>query len=152
MKLRGATSYCCLSPALSPRLQGCLGDGCVRRAGAEGLPPGVQLLPRPPGAFPAILSGCSIALANPCRGLRDSVSPGRGVGLPLPGLEDPYPALLSHYRLLPLCPLPPHPPPSLRLLTAFSRLSGFLRGLTQGSEDGQHLPWGHWASDLGQVT
>ena len=49
-------------------------------------------------SFPRHSPGCSAALASPCRGLCDSVSPGRGVGLPLLGLEDPYPALLSHCR------------------------------------------------------
>ena len=40
--------------ARSPRLQGCQGDGCVRRAGQKGCP---QLLPSicPPGALPSIL-------------------------------------------------------------------------------------------------
>lgn len=91
----------------------------------EGRGTPAHLLPCLPGAFPAILPGCSIALANPCPGLSDSVSPGREAGLPLPGLGDPYPALLSHCRLLPPCPLPPHQPPSFRLLRLSPELLGF---------------------------
>lgn len=91
-----------------------------------------------------------MALANPCRGLRDSVSPGRGVGLPLPRLRDLYPALLSHCQLLPLSPLPPHQLPSLRLLRAFSRLSGLLRA--QGVRGQTAPPWGHASEAVTGVT
>lgn len=56
------------------------------------------------------------------------------MGLPLPGLEDPYPALLSHCWL-PLCPLPP------------SDFSAFLQTiwvpLGPGAREQTAPPWGH---------
>lgn len=58
-KLKAARPCCLPLPcpiwALSPCLQGCRGDGCVRRLRAEGIPPDRQLQPCLPGAFPTIL-------------------------------------------------------------------------------------------------
>lgn len=77
--------------APSPHLPGRLGAWCVKKARTAPSP-------APQGSPPPRLFRCP---DPPVPRACDSVSPGTGLGLPLPGLGDPYPALLTHGRTPP---------------------------------------------------
>lgn len=110
----------CLSPALpglAPRLQGCQGDGCVRKTGAGGVPSGAPPPPQSASSSPAILRDVPLPWTPHASGSGTPAPRQRsGVTSLLPCRRiDPYPALLSHCRSSAL------PPPS-RQRSSFSLL------------------------------